>query len=347
MDNDPQPHAVEYVSLGAFTRDYQIGANGELFFEVGGPGVLGGGGAWAMASARIWNRGVGAVARITPGYPQDWIRQIEASGIDTRGLRLMSDVPAELVFGRYFANGDREPYDPLTVFPRLGIPLSDETSRWGSFGHLQQVEIIRRLSPTADDIPETYLTARAFHVAPMPLLCQVEIVRHLRNRSMLITLDPGPHFMSNVSTAELASLLADVDVFMPSEGEVYSHFGAGTNLADCAARVAGLGPKFVVVKMGTQGSLVYERATERLHRVPIFPARTGDATGAGDSYCGGFMVGYMETGDVIQAALYGTVSASFAVESLGALNLLAIERSAAKERLTWLERQMAKPDREP
>ncbi len=341
METDSQPSPISYVALGPFTRDYQIGAKGELFFEVGGPGVLGGGAAWAMASMRIWQHRVGVVSRITPTFPSSWIRRIESAGIDTRGLRIMNDVPAELVFGRYFENGDREAYNPLTAFPAMGLPVSEEASQWGSLDFALQVEVIRQLSPTVEDIPEDYFRARAFHIAPMPWPLQIPIVQRLREHSILITLDPGPHYMRTVSTDELAELLANVDVFMPSEGEVYSHFGAGANLVECAAQLARLGPPLVVIKLGTQGSIVYERATERVYRIPIYHARTTDATGAGDAYCGGFLVGWSEKGDLLTAARYGTVSASFAVESLGALQLLDIERITAQERLDWLERHMA------
>lgn len=337
LEPDSQSSAVSYVAIGPFTRDYQIGARDELFFEVGGPGVLGGGAAWAMASMSLWDRRVGVVSRISPTYPESWIRQIELAGIDTRGLGMMPDVPAELVFGRYFENGEREAYNPLTVFQERGLPVSEEARQWGLLDFDSQVEVIRQLSPTVQDIPQEYLSARAFHIAPMPWPLQIPFVQRLREHSIFITLDPGPHYMRSVSTDELAGLLANVDVFMPSEGEVYSHFGLNANLEDCARQLAHMGAPVVVIKRGTQGSIVYERATERVHRIPIYPARTTDATGAGDSYCGGFLVGLIETGDLQIAARYGTVSASFAVESWGALPLLDIEPSTVQERLRWLE----------
>ena len=67
--------------------------------------------------------------------------------------------------------------------------------------------------------------------------------------------------------------------------------------------------------------------------VPAFPASAVDPTGAGDSFCGGFLVGLVETGDLTQAALYGTVAASFVVESRHAIPVLAISRDAAEARL--------------
>jgi ribokinase len=64
-------------------------------------------------------------------------------------------------------------------------------------------------------------------------------------------------------------------------------------------------------------------------------------TGAGDSFCGGFMVGLATTGDPIRAALYGTVSASFAIEGYGALYALGADSTEARRRLVYLEQAMA------
>ncbi len=108
---------VQFVWIGAFTRDYQLGAQGELLFEPGSVGVLGGGGAWALASMALWNRHVGAVARIRPDFAHAWINKFRDAAIDIRGLHTHRDIRGELVFGRYFENGDQQAYDPVQVFP--------------------------------------------------------------------------------------------------------------------------------------------------------------------------------------------------------------------------------------
>ena len=43
-----------------------------------------------------------------------------------------------------------------------------------------------------------------------------------------------------------------------------------------------------------------------------------DPTGAGDAFCGGFLAGYRQTYDPVQAVLHGSVSASLVVEGSGA-----------------------------
>jgi len=65
-----------------------------------------------------------------------------------------------------------------------------------------------------------------------------------------------------------------------------------------------------------------------------------DVTGAGNAYCGGFLVGYVETGDVRMAAMYGAVSASFAVEQFGIPRITAETEQEARHRLAALEKRV-------
>ena len=58
-----------------------------------------------------------------------------------------------------------------------------------------------------------------------------------------------------------------------------------------------------------------------------------DPTGAGDSFCGGFLVGYSKTGNLLTAAKYGTVSSSFIIEDFGIEGALKVTKEMARERL--------------
>ncbi len=54
---------------------------------------------------------------------------------------------------------------------------------------------------------------------------------------------------------------------------------------------------------------------------------------------GGFLVGLEKTGNILQAGLYGTVSASLAVENMGALIPLEGLRDEAERRLEEIRNQ--------
>ena len=70
--------------------------------------------------------------------------------------------------------------------------------------------------------------------------------------------------------------------------------------------------------------------------LPAVPVDSVDPTGAGDAFCGGFLVGLAETDNPIEAGLRATVSASFAVERVGALHLCEVTSIEAKARLDTL-----------
>jgi sugar/nucleoside kinase (ribokinase family) len=95
----------------------------------------------------------------------------------------------------------------------------------------------------------------------------------------------------------------------------------------------GTGVPVAVLRMGEAGSLVAGRGARPV-AVPAVPvSRIVDVTGAGNAYCGGFLAGLAETGDLGGAGRYGAVSASFALEQFGATYALQDLRARAERRL--------------
>jgi len=69
----------------------------------------------------------------------------------------------------------------------------------------------------------------------------------------------------------------------------------------------------LVVTKGEEGCDLY--FNQQKTSIPAFKTKVIDATGAGDTFSTAFLVYYQETGDLITAAQYGNVSASFCIES--------------------------------
>ena len=80
----------------------------------------------------------------------------------------------------------------------------------------------------------------------------------------------------------------------------------------------GLGPRIVVLKMGSKGALL---ATADGHRslVPPFPCRAVDATGAGDTFCGAFMARMLAGDGPEDAARYAACAAAMSTTGYGAV----------------------------
>ena len=133
---------------------------------------------------------------------------------------------------------------------------------------------------------------------------------------------------------DLRALLAGASAFLPSEEELRALFWGQTyDLWEMLSAVGELGCEIVVAKCGARGQAVLDVEGKHKWEIPAYPARLADPTGAGDAYCGGFLVGLKKTYDPLQAALYGNVAASLAVEGTGALYALGVAPGLAAARL--------------
>jgi ribokinase len=137
----------------------------------------------------------------------------------------------------------------------------------------------------------------------------------------------------------LAPILSRLDAFLPSEVELQA-FVPDAGPATALAVLAELCPGAVAVKMGPRGVLVWDRARAAVIAVPVAPAKTLDPTGAGDSFSGGFLAGLVETGDPVQAACFGAVSAARIVERFGADGPLPADRAFARAEFASLLRRV-------
>ena len=171
-----------------------------------------------------------------------------------------------------------------------------------------------------DDIPDLS-SIRAAHIAPTHYVSHTVLPLRLRElRTQTISLDPSERYMQPTFQDELPIILHGLDVFLPSENEAKAFFlPQEMDLWEMAEAFGAMGCRFVVVKSGAGGQFLWDQSAKKRWHIPAYPAKIKDVTGAGDSYCGGFLVGIDQTQDPIEAALRGSVSASITVEGIGPL----------------------------
>ena len=289
--------------LGNFTVDDVVLPDGTTSTAQCGGNVV-----YGALGAAIWRTRVGIAARIGPDFPAAHLRQLERAGLDLHLVPVQE--PNIHNWVRY------EPGDVR----RMGI-WDDSGSHAG-------------LSIRPDELPPMLEQVDACHIAPMPFASQAALVRHLRRAGVrLISLDPHDDHVTG-NEAALLALLTDADAFLPSRKEARQLHG--TDDPEAAARAfVEAGPRAVVIKLGPEGSVVCGPDRVPVH-VPAVPANVVDPTGAGDTYCGGFLAAYAARPDAVEAARHGAVSASFAVEGRGALPLADAVPAEAARRLQEL-----------
>jgi ribokinase len=179
--------------------------------------------------------------------------------------------------------------------------------------------LLDTLSPGPEDVPPSMSRARHVHLAPENIYQQLELVRFFRKRSAVVTLDVETHFFENHKSV-LEEMLAHDPIFVPSLEHVQQLSGImSASPSEIWPWVRHCGVRLAVVKCGARGAWVFDVPRKEVWKVGVVPdLDIVDVTGAGDSFCGGYVAGLILGRDPVKAAAYGAVSASFVVESLGA-----------------------------
>jgi ribokinase len=142
-----------------------------------------------------------------------------------------------------------------------------------------------------------------------------------------VSLDPY-ELLRDDNLTQWSNVLEHVDAFFPSEDEVRLSGDAETALR----QVAGERLRFVALKRGIRGGQLLDLHTGLAPAWTAQAKQTVDATGAGDAFVGGFLSGFLASGDTRRGIQQGIVAASFAIEDWGARGLLAAAREQANAR---------------
>ena len=326
----------KYVMVGGITLDWILTADGEVGLKKCGGNAL-----YSAAAAHLWTDDIAVLGIIGQGYPIKCLDDFQKAGIDLSAVRQL-DEPHELVFAaQYDAKGDRRGINPKEVFPPMGYTDPEAMEEHDYAPARKNAEIIIQYDPSLDDVPVEFWDAEGFHIAGMYYRSQTIFAEALKSRAIPFSLDPGTSKASQIAgEVERQHLISLATVFMPSEEQI-AWFIDENDPERAINRFAGFGPQIIVIKLGSKGSLVYNAQTNKRLYVPIYKTRAKDPTGAGDAFCGGFLVGLLETGDPFEAALYATVSASFVIEDFDARYTLQFTRNDAIARLNSLRRSLS------
>jgi sugar/nucleoside kinase (ribokinase family) len=224
--------------------------------------------------------------------------------------------------------GDDYPFQKLDFLTERGADLSGveraegESFFWAgrySYDLNSRDTLETRLGVFGDfkpTVPDAFRDSRYVFLGNIDPVLQLEVLDQVRKPAAVIC-DTMNYWIEG-SREALVALLSRVDILMVNDAEARQLAG-DHNLVRAARWIQERGPRYVVVKKGEHGAVLF--GPDWMFFVPGFPLEViFDPTGAGDSFAGGF-VGYMasvdslEPDDLRRAMVYGSVMGSFAVES--------------------------------
>jgi cytidine kinase len=265
--------------------------------------VLGGSCAYFAAAASFLTP-VRVVAAVGGDWPAEHRRTLSSfKNVSLDGLEVRPNSSTFAWGGRYFDNMNQRE----TLFTKLGV-----------------------LEEAPPQVPAKYRDSAYVFLANTHPAVQADLLSQFPDRKLAVadTMD----LWINIAHPELLALLKQVDgvVLNNSEAEQLTEC---RNPITAARKLLDFGPSFVVVKKGEHGAILMHR--EGVAVLPAFPAEAHqviDPTGAGDSFAGGMMgrLASIDRTDLrsIQSALaWGTVTASFTIESFGLDRLAKLTRT--------------------
>ena len=255
-------------------------------------GVLGGGGPQAAFGMRLWSNSVSLVASAGSDFPPSARASLEALKINLDELN-----------------------DQGMQTPRAW-QVMEEDGRRTEIWRIPKYVIKASLGCDWTRVPIGLRNANAFHLCMEPLKPSYEFLEAVQAHGSVVSVETSELAARQVTQEELTRFVRCVDVFSPNIAEAESMLGHAAP-EELIARFIDSGANLVALRMGAEGALVAEAKTNKMVHVPAVETSVVDPIGAGNAFCGGFLVGWCETGDLETAGMYGAVSASFLVEQIG------------------------------
>lgn len=275
-----------FVAVGTIIIDDIVTSDGRTFW-----GVLGGAATHAAAGMRVWSRTVGLVGAVGRDFPDEHWAALQQMGVDLRGVRRLP-LPTPRAWQIYDAAERRTEIfrSPKEDFPQF-LPIPEQIA--------------------------AYPEAVGFHLMTCDLDAVGPLCDAMGGPGRVVLWEPAPWQMTADRRRDVLSLLRRVDIFAPNAQESAELLGDGGPESWLAAYLDA-GVRVACIRMGRDGSLVQTSDVKVPHHVgAIVLGPPVDVTGAGNAYCGGFLVGYCQTGRADTAGRYGAISAAVTIGYLG------------------------------
>jgi sugar/nucleoside kinase (ribokinase family) len=238
--------------------------------------------------------GVSAIANVgDDAIGQELVSRLEAAGVDVSHIERSNDVPTAVSVGLGREDGERAFVTNLGHLERLNIEL-----------------VLRHRQAWQD--AQCVLISGYFLLPGLAFAGTRKLTSILRAEGKLVLFDTGWDIEGwpDRSVREVMQLLEGVDVFLPSLNEARALTGE-TALEACLESLFALGPKKVIMKMGSGGSMA--RTQQGVFLRPAFRVKALDTTGAGDCFNSGVIVGLLNDWEPARTLLFANALAAIVI----------------------------------
>lgn len=250
-----------------------------------------------------------AIVSVVGGdFPQEHLELLKNRNLDISAIEIIPDGKTFFWSGKY--HNDLNTRDTLET----------------------QLNVLAGFKPT---VPASFRDAEILMLGNLHPAVQLSVIEQMTVKPELIILDTMNFWMEN-TWDELTKVIAKVDVITINDEEA-RQLTKEYSLVEAARKIEEMGPRFVVIKKGEHGALLFHE--EEIFFAPALPLKeVFDPTGAGDTFAGGF-AGYLAKSEnygfenMKNAVIFGSNLASFCVEKFGTERMQSLSSKEMQQRL--------------
>lgn len=270
--------------------------------------ILGGAATFIGLSASTFGVESGIVSVVGGDFPDDYLQMLNDRNINTDGVEIIKDGKTFFWSGKY--HNDLNSRDTL----------------------ITELNVLEHFNPV---VPDNFKDSEFLMLGNLHPSVQLSVIEQMSSKPKLIVLDTM-NFWMDCALPELLEVIKHIDVITINDEEARQLTGE-YSLVKAARKIFAMGPKFVVIKKGEHGALLFNN--DDIFFAPALPLEeVFDPTGAGDTFAGGF-IGYLtKTQDISfenmkRAVICGSNLASFCVEKFGTERMQSITKDEVIVRL--------------
>ncbi|MBO6605253.1 PfkB family carbohydrate kinase [Psychroserpens sp.] len=270
--------------------------------------ILGGAATFIGLAASHFNVDSAAVSVVGGDFPNEYLDLLKERNINIDGVEIVPEGKTFFWSGRY--HNDMNSRDTLVT----------------------ELNVLADFDPI---VPKDYRNAEVVMLGNLHPNIQAGVLDQMTTKPKLVILDTM-NFWMDCALSELHDVIKRIDVITINDEEARQLTGE-YSLVVAARKIHDMGPKYVVIKKGEHGALLFHN--DHMFYAPALPLEeVFDPTGAGDTFAGGF-AGYLaRTEDysfenMKNAVIYGSTLASFCVEKFGTERMITLEDDEVQHRM--------------
>lgn len=275
--------------------------------------ILGGSGMYIGISSSVFNIDNSIVSVVGEDFPKKYLSILKDKNINISGIEIIRGGKTFFWEGVY--HNDMNHRDTITT----------------------ELNVLANFSPI---VPENYKNAEIVLLGNLHPAIQLSVLEQMSSKPKLVILDTMNYWMDN-TLDELIKVISKVDLLCINDQEAEQLTGEN-DLKLAAEKISKLGPKFLIIKKGEFGSVLYSE--DDYYSCPVYPTKeVKDPTGAGDTFAGG-LAGYLASCEKIsfeevkKGVLYGTSLASYCIEDFGPNNIMSLDINLIEKRISEIKK---------